>query len=142
MSIIRGVAIVLAATVLGGDAVQAQEPGRLANRMFDRIDTDRDGVLTRPEVQAARSRMFDRIDTDRDGALTAAEAEAARVRAAGRSERLAGMQGQRLATLDRNHDGLVSRDEFVAGTGWFDRMDTTGRGVTKAQFAALISQPR
>ncbi|WP_342237336.1 hypothetical protein [Inquilinus sp. OTU3971] len=146
MSIIRGVAIVLAATVLGGDAGRAQEPGRFADRMFDRIDADRDGVLTRSEVQAARSRMFDRIDTDRDGALIAAEAEAARnqarARTDGRSTRFAGMQGERLAALDRNRDGRVSRDEFVAGTGWFDRLDTTGRGVTKAQLAALINQAR
>jgi hypothetical protein len=146
MSIIRGVAIVLAATVLGGDAGQAQEPGRFANRMFDRIDADHDGVLTRSEVQAARSRMFDRLDADRDGALTAAEAEAARnqarARAARRSERFAGTQGERLATLDRNRDGVVSCDEFVAGTSWFDRMDSTGRGVTKAQFVALINQAR
>lgn len=146
MSIIRGVAIVLTATVLGGNAGQAREPGRFPDRMFDRIDADHDGVLTRSEVQAARSRMFDRLDADRDGALTAAEAEAARnqarARAARRSERFAGTPGERLATLDRNHDGLVSRDEFVAGTGWFDRMDSTGRGVTKAQFVALINQAR
>lgn len=146
MSIIRGVAIALAATVLGGDAGQAQEPGRFADRIFDRIDADRDGVLTRAEVQAARNRMFDRLDADRDGALTAAEAEAARnqarARAAWRSARLAGMQGERLAALDRNRDGRVSRDEFVAGTGWFDRMDAGGRGVTRAQFAALINQAR
>jgi Ca2+-binding EF-hand superfamily protein len=146
MSIIRGVAIVLAATVLGGDAGQAREPGRFADRMFDRIDADHDGVLTRSEVQAARSRMFDRLDADRDGALTAAEAEAARnqarARAARRSERFAGTQGERLATLDRNRDAVVSRDEFVAGTSWFDRMDSTGRGVTKAQFVALINQAR
>jgi hypothetical protein len=146
MSIIRGVAIALAAVGLGGDAGQAQEPGRFVDRMFDRIDADRDGVLTRPEVQAARSRMFDRLDADRDGALTAVEAEAARnqarARAARLSERFAGTQGERLATLDRNHDGLVSRDEFVAGTGWFDRVDSTGRGVTKAQFVALINQAR
>lgn len=146
MSIIRGVAIALAATVLGGDAGQAQEPGRFADRMFDRIDADHDGILTRSEVQVARSRMFDRLDADRDGVLTAAEAEAARsqarARPAGRSTRLAGMQGERLAALDRNRDGRVSRDEFVAGTNWFDRMDSTGRGVTKAQFAALINQAR
>jgi Ca2+-binding EF-hand superfamily protein len=146
MSIIRGVAIALAATVLCGDAGQAQEPGRFADRMFDRIDADHDGVLTRSEVQAARSRMFDRLDADRDGALTTAEAEAARnrarARAARRSERFAGTQGERLAALDRNRDGQVSRDEFVAGTGWFDRMNTTGRGVTKAQFVALINQAR
>ncbi len=146
MSIIRGVAIALTATVLGGDAGQAQEPDRFANRMFDRIDADHDGVLTRSEVQVARSRMFDRLDADRDGTLTTAEAEAARnqarARAARLSERFAGTQGERLAALDRNRDGLVSRDEFVAGTGWFDRMDSTGRGVTKAQFAALINQAR
>ena len=59
MSIARGVAIVLAVAVLSGDAAGAQEPGRFADRMFDRIDADRDGVLTRAEVRAARGRMFD-----------------------------------------------------------------------------------
>ena len=152
MSIARGVAIALAAVVLGGNAAQAQEPGRFAERMFDRIDADHDGVLTRAEVQAARGRMFDRLDTNHDGAVTAAEAEAARnqaqARAAGRLARLAERraqmptQGERLAALDGNRDGLVSRGEFVAGTDWFDRLDTTGRGVTKAQFAASLDQAR
>lgn len=146
MSIARGVAITLAVAVLGGDAAQAQQPDRFAERMFDRIDADHDGVLTRAEAQAARGRMFDRLDADHDGALTTAEAETARnqARAAGRLAHRAGMPapGERLAALDRNRDGLVSRDEFVAGSGWFDRLDTTGRGVTKAQFAALLNQAR
>ncbi|WP_225765977.1 EF-hand domain-containing protein [Inquilinus sp. Marseille-Q2685] len=152
MSIARSLVIVLAATVLGGDAVQAQEQGRFADRMFDRIDADHDGVVTRAEVQAAGGRMFDRLDTDHDGVVTAPEAEAARsqaqARAAGRLARFAERRAQmptrseRLAGLDRNGDGLVSRDEFVAGTSWFDRLDTTGRGVTKAQFVAFLNQAR
>lgn len=152
MSIARGVAITLAVAVLGGDVAQAQQPGRFADRMFDRIDADHDGVATRAEVQAARGRMFDRLDANHDGVVTAAEAEAARnqaqARAAGRlahfAERRAQMptRSERLVDLDRNGDGLVSRDEFVAGTSWFDRLDTTGRGVTKAQFSAFLNQAR
>ncbi|MGK9167050.1 hypothetical protein KXR53_12165 [Inquilinus limosus] len=145
MHIARRLAIALAAAVLGGDAAQAQQPGRFADRMFERIDADHDGVLTRAEVQAARSRMFDRLDADHDGVLTAAEAEAARNQAQSRArrfERFAGGQGERLAALDRNRDGLVSHDEFVAGTSWFDRLDTTGRGVTRTQFAAALGQAR
>ncbi len=152
MSIARGVAVVLAIAVLSGDAAGAQEPGRFADRMFDRIDANRDGVLTRAEVRAARGRMFDRLDADHDGAVTIAEAEAARNQAQARvAERLArfaehraqgSTQAERLTGMDRNGDGRVSRDEYVTGTSWFDRLDTTGRGVTKAQFAAFLDQTR
>lgn len=152
MSIARSLAIVLAVAVLDGDAARAQEPGRGLDRIFDRLDADHDGVVIRAEVQAARGRMFDRLDANHDRVVTAAEAEAARnqvqERAAGRLARFAERraqkptQSERLAGLDRNGDGLVSRDEFVFGTSWFDRLDTTGRGVTKAQFAAFLNQAR
>jgi Ca2+-binding EF-hand superfamily protein len=146
MTIARCLAIAAAVAVLGGDAAQAQEAGRAADRMFERIDADHDGVLTRAEVQAARGRMFDRLDADHDGVLTAAEFAAARERvqqrAAARFSRLAGTPDGRLEQLDRNRDGRVSRDEYVAATSWFDRLDTTGRGVTQAQFAAALSQSR
>lgn len=145
MTIARGLAIAMAVAALGGDAAQAQDPGRFTGAMFERIDANHDGVVTRPEMQAARSRMFDRLDANHDGMLTAAEAQAAQARMrqrAARFSRLAAMpdQGSRLAGLDRNGDGLVSRDEFVSATPWFDHLDATGHGVTRQQFAAALSQ--
>jgi hypothetical protein len=147
MTIARGLAIAMAVAVLGGDAAQAQEAGRFTDVMFARIDANRDGVLTRAEMQAARSHMFDRLDANHDRVLTAAEAQAAQARMQQRTarfSRLAAMpdRGSRLAGLDRNGDGLVSRDEFVSATPWFDRLDTTGRGVTREQFAAAVAQAR
>ncbi|WP_429591168.1 EF-hand domain-containing protein [Sphingomonas zeicaulis] len=47
-------------------------------RMIDAADANRDGKVTRDEFVAAPSPVFDRADTDGDGVLSKAEADAAR----------------------------------------------------------------
>lgn len=50
-------------------------------RMMRHLDTDRDGAISRAEVEAAHQRhlqMFDHADADRDGKLTRTEMQAAR----------------------------------------------------------------
>jgi Ca2+-binding EF-hand superfamily protein len=82
--------------------------------------------MTRADVQARVQRMFARLDANRDGYVTRDEIAAAHTRRAGprgalgmRAER--GVQadparrGERLfARLDGNHDGVITRPEFDA----------------------------
>ena len=57
---------------------------QLAERMIDRLDSDKDGKLSAAEMQGARlaTRMFERLDADNDGALSEAEIAAAKDRMA------------------------------------------------------------
>ena len=83
----------------------------------------RASVQTRAEVAAHVRAMFDRLDGNHDGSITKAEAEAAKVKhgdwAGKRMERHDGAGGQmadRGAMFDRmdaNRDGSISRDEFT-----------------------------
>jgi Ca2+-binding EF-hand superfamily protein len=82
----------------------------------------RDGVQTRAEVVGRVQRMFARLDQNRDGTLTQQEAQAARQQLGARQ----GRRGQRavdpalrqqrsaqaFARHDRNRDGVISRAEF------------------------------
>lgn len=47
---------------------------------MERLDTDKDGKLSRAEAAVPMQRMFDRIDTNKDGFIEKAEADAARAK--------------------------------------------------------------
>lgn len=148
------IALITFATILGlflfSIAAHAQDLGFLMGSMFDRLDTNRDGVITKDEVRAARAQTFDRIDANRDGVITVTEIESAKgrmqERAARRLARMAELRAEmptpseRLAAMDKNGDGQISRAEFVDQSPWFDRMQKNGGVVTKEDFAAFIDK--
>lgn len=83
-----------------------------------------DKVMTRAEVSAHVRAMFARLDTNRDGYLTREELNAGRARMAGMHGEM-GAHGHhggaampdRAAMFDRldaNHDGMISRQEYMA----------------------------
>ncbi|MBV9931582.1 MAG: EF-hand domain-containing protein [Alphaproteobacteria bacterium] len=103
----------------------AQPPAPAAPRVeFQRGHAAR--PVTRADVQARVQRLFARLDVNRDGFVSRDEIEAARTLRAGRegprrfgAERgLRGdpaHRGERLfARLDGNHDGVITRAEFDA----------------------------
>ncbi len=77
--------------------------------MFETLDMNKDGFVTRAEAKAAAEQRFDAADTDRNGTISDAEREAAR---AAMHRKMASAMFDRLDT-DRN--GQISRDEFIAG---------------------------
>jgi EF-hand domain pair/EF hand len=109
------------------------EVSQHVQRMFARLDTNRDGFITKDEVAAAETqfqakahqqapkraaKLFDRLDGNHDGQITLAEVQAAH------SARYAARGGQAntqkpvhsrlFDRADANKDGVVTRAEFDA----------------------------
>jgi Ca2+-binding EF-hand superfamily protein len=96
-------------------------PGRaaaIAAHMFERMDTNGDGQVTRQEADDAGKRLFDKFDRNADGAVTRDEAEAG-ARAL-RQEELAA----RFKQLDENGDGKLSGPESQMPPQAFLKLDT------------------
>jgi Ca2+-binding EF-hand superfamily protein len=135
-------------------AVQARVQAR-----FERADSDRDGFVTRDEVEARaearrgqmqerrgerREQRFDRLDSNHDGALSRAEFEAPRaVRGGERGERgrfarrggrgggmMARFGARAFAAMDLDSDGRVAFAEAQrAALQRFDRIDSNRDGT-------------
>lgn len=140
-----------AALLLGGaQAALADAPrgdcaamqGARLEQMFDRLDADGDGAVTRAEVEAAPAMRFAAADANGDGKVTVDEI-AAMMRAA-TDERAAWMLGRH----DADGDGALSAEEMAPRHGdradrMFSRMDADGDGrVTRAEAQAAMQQRR
>lgn len=111
--------LVVAAVAMAGAAgpaiAQDGKPSReaRASAMFDRMDADKDGMISRAEWDAARAAMAERrgkqggrggwasLDSDGDGQLSAAEWQAA------------GRPAERFAAMDADNDGVLTREEIM-----------------------------
>ena len=87
-----------------------------AREMFRRMDTNGDRALQFTEVQAARAALFDRLDSNRNGILDEEEVQVAvrRVREA-RGTPATSLEGFgfQASRMDTNSNGRISRDEFA-----------------------------
>jgi Ca2+-binding EF-hand superfamily protein len=109
-------------------------PGRaaLAEHWFERMDANKDGQLTRPELEAGTQRLFERLDANKDGELTRPEAEAGATTL--RREEL----GARFRQLDANKDGRLTAEESKLPLRAFDRIDTDhDHALSLEEFLAL-----
>lgn len=119
-------------------ACATEPPSRLepfAEGAFERLDTDRNGVVDAREMEDARAGQFARADLDGDGFLT--ERELAGVRGGDmRGARRGGARGpDPVARMDRDGDGRVSQAEFRGTTALLKRADFDGDGeVTRGEF--------
>jgi hypothetical protein len=96
-------------------ATASSKSASMARDMFERMDQDRDGKITRKEYIQFFAPGFDRSDANKDGALDADE-----------------FPRKRLFELaDVNRDGKLTRDEYHESRGQiFDqRHDPDGNGV-------------
>src|SRR5580765_6561294 len=132
----------LAAVAVGSAHAGEAGSGRLVERLFQKMDTDGDGALSAAEAEAAAKKMFDRRDTNGDGALTESEFTAqtgGRQLVADRQQKLDARRGKRFAAMDKDGDGQVSAQEFLAAAQQrFTAADANGDGrVTKDELRLL-----
>jgi Ca2+-binding EF-hand superfamily protein len=122
----------------------AQQPADPGARIFGLLDRNGDGTIARDEMDQARNAAFERLDADRDGALDDGEFAARNPAGAGdpivppelESRRV---RDPRFVQLDRNGDGRISLDEYLAdGHARFARADRNRDGrLSRAEFDGL-----
>jgi Ca2+-binding EF-hand superfamily protein len=126
------------------------EVDRIVARMLERMDTDKDGRISRAEAKGPLAENFDRWDTNKDGYLD--KDELRRVAARFLANRGGGPErpGERTAAagpdfdaLDLNADGRLTRDE-LKGTPYFDHfdeIDTNKDGkIDRKEFEAYLKK--
>ncbi len=149
MKLSAGILAALTVLLLPQSGLAQRQPD--PNAMFERLDQNRDGVLTQDELPEQRQEFFDlmlqRGDTDQDGRLTREEFTASlsdasgRPQFGGRSQQGPGggqgrpMRGQRLdperifERLDSNGDGTITADEVPEQAQRILQLDRDGDGV-------------
>lgn len=102
-------------------------PGGMIARLKG-FDADGDGRITREEFKG-RPQVFDRIDTDKDGVISAEElARVPDSPAASNPEMNQAIPARRLKAMDKDGDGKVSREEFQGAPRVFERLDANKDG--------------
>ena len=110
------------------------EPSPAAGPFAQRLramDKDGDGKVSRAEF-TGRPAMFDRLDRNNDGYITRDELPGANLGAAAK-----GQPGRLLRAMDKDGDGKISKDEFTGRPAMFDRLDRNKDGyISRDEFPA------
>ena len=132
----KTILVALAAALVASVAVPAMAAqgkghgGPRVERMMERFDADRDGVVTLEDISAHRLTMFETVDTDKSGSLSKDELKAfgdqreemretnreeRRAKREARMEEMKGMSGDRDGRMAGKHHG--KRDGMGRGEG-------------------------
>jgi Ca2+-binding EF-hand superfamily protein len=119
--------------------------GDYANRMFDLMDANHDGVVSKKEFDEFHDKWFKEMDANHDGKITREEMEAVHQKMAGQMrEQMREQFKKRFDEADANHDGSLSKEEakkmpFVAEH--FDEIDANHDGkVTMEEIEAAMKK--
>jgi Ca2+-binding EF-hand superfamily protein len=106
--------------------------------MFEKFDTNKDGVLTKTELPERMQRHFDKVDKDDNGSLTKDEVMLAQ------KERKEKRLTEVMMRFDTDSDGKVSEAEVVAfATEKFKKADKNGDGsLTKDEIMKMGTMMR
>jgi Ca2+-binding EF-hand superfamily protein len=95
--------------------------GDFSQHILERVDTDKDGKISKAEFDAEGQAMFKRLDENGDGKIAANEMP---------QRHWAKFSGQMFDRMDADHDGKVTKAEFqAAGDKMFQRMDKNSDGI-------------
>jgi Ca2+-binding EF-hand superfamily protein len=133
-----------AAAAPEGGAGKGNKPAGKMGKSWDafaaRFDGNKDGKVSKDEI-LGKQPAFDRVDADKDGVLTAAELESAK-KAAGKAGGKGQPKGKKgfLERFDADKDGRVTLAEFNSRRAkGYEEMDTNKDGlVDKAEFEARV----
>jgi Ca2+-binding EF-hand superfamily protein len=90
---------IAAVAFLNGGAPASAEPNNASS--IKTLDTDGDGTVDLAEAKKAASALFDRLERDKDGTLD-------------KHELARRLSAKELAVADPDHDGTLSKDEYLA----------------------------
>jgi Ca2+-binding EF-hand superfamily protein len=102
--ILPGLAAVAIVTGAVAYAQTEGSPGHRGHMMFEMLDANKDGTVTRAEATAAAEKHFAEVDTNKDGVISQAERDAMRAR----------MRDKMFDLMDSDKNGQLSREEFRA----------------------------
>ena len=109
---------------------------------FEKVDADKDGKVTKAELDAYRAAESTAMDANADGKLSVEELTAAQL--ARMTERATAMATKMVENLDTDGDKALSAAELAARpmpAMLFDKADADGDGaVTKAEADALVAE--
>ncbi len=144
---LTGAALIVVAGLMGA-AAYAQDSGMAeggmprggAGPMFDfaAMDANKDGKVTKAEIEAFKAARFGEADTNKDGKLSVEEMIVARdaMIAKRKEDRMA----QMIARFDKDGDGMISQAEMPTPPNadkMFDRLDTDKDGaISQAELDA------
>lgn len=137
---LAGSALILVAALMGAAAyAQDAKPGMAMGEGmgfdFAALDADKDGKVTKAEVDAFHAAKVKAADTNADAKLSAEELAAMQL--AAMQQRAADRAGKMIAKLDTDADGMLSEAEMAARPNagrMFTMMDTDGDGaITQAE---------
>jgi Ca2+-binding EF-hand superfamily protein len=95
--------------------------GDFSQRILGRVDTDKDGKISKAEFDAEGSKLFARLDDNGDGKIAANEMP---------QRHWARFGGRMFDRMDADKDGKVTKAEFeAAGDKFFQRLDKNGDGI-------------
>ena len=97
-----------------------------ADQQFNQMDRNRDGVISRGEWTGDAA-TFNRLDVNRDGVLTPNELRANQN--GSWRDRNGKKINKRFRGMDRNGDGVITRDEWRGSDQSFRQLDRNGDGV-------------
>jgi Ca2+-binding EF-hand superfamily protein len=124
--------------------VQACDPqgGPQGGWMWQEMDTNKDGAVSKKEFDAFHSARFKELDANKDGKVTQEEMDAVHKKMA---EKCKPRYEDRFKEVDVNGDGLLSKDEAEIGMpmlfAHFDKFDTNKDGkISKEELAASMKK--
>jgi Ca2+-binding EF-hand superfamily protein len=136
-SITFSAGLVLAVVMTFPAAAQEEAPDS-AMRWFSGIDVDGDGFMTLDEMTGVRDKRFGRTDGNDDGLLTVDEYTFGIPK---RLEDVIERRRNRFAAIDRDGDGSVTKEEYMAfGDQVIEAADLDGDGkVSRAEFTESVT---
>lgn len=123
---------------------------KMAQHFVAHLDTAGNGYVSKDEFLAAASERFARIDTTGTGQVTLSQFETARgghwhgaaaAQSSTHAQFAQSMAQHEFDKLDANHDGVITKGEFLAAAGTrFDTLNASHTGKLTAQEIAASPQ--